>query len=58
MNKLGTGKISEITKYKINNDFKLLYYGFVKGKAENNHELPYEDNNEEKPKKFLEIYYL
>ena len=49
MNKLGTGKISEITKYKINNDSKLLY-GFVKGKAENNHELPYDENNEEKPK--------
>ena len=46
MSKLGTGKISEITKYKINNDSKLLYYGFLKGKIENNHELPNEENSE------------
>ncbi len=48
MNKSGTGKISEITKYNINDNSKLLYYGFVKGKVENNHELPYVDNTEEK----------
>ncbi len=55
MNKLGTGKISEITKYKINNDSKLLYYGFLKGKVENNHELPNEENSEDKPNVYGDI---
>ena len=38
MNKSGTGKISEITKYTLM-IIPNCYYGFVKGKVENNHEL-------------------
>lgn len=55
INNTGSGKINEITRYKINDDSNLLYYGFVKGKIENNHELPYEENNEEKSKVFGDI---
>ena len=55
MNSIGSGKLSELTKWKINNESKLIYYGFLKGKNENNHEIPYEENNEDKPTVYGDI---
>ena len=36
----GTGTLSEISSYKIDSNF-LKYFGFTKGKEENNHGIPY-----------------
>ena len=48
---LGSGKLTEITKWTLNDSNKLIYYGFLKGKIENNHEIPYQDTDDkEKPK--------
>ena len=52
----GTGKLSELTKWKLNDSNKLIYYGFLKGKVENNHEIPYDESDDkEKPKVFGDI---
>lgn len=43
----GTGTISEISSYKVDSNF-LKYYGFTKGKEENNHGIPYSKEGSKK----------
>jgi transcription elongation factor S-II len=43
----GTGALSELSSYKIDNNF-LKYYGFIKGKEENIHGIPYSKEGSKK----------
>ena len=43
----GTGGINEISSYKIDSNY-LKYYGYLKGKNENNHEIPFSDESKKK----------
>jgi len=50
----GEGKLSEITKWKYNDNL-IVYYGFIKGSDLNNHELPYENDGKQKKKYYDDI---
>ena len=43
----GTGAISEISSYNFDTNY-LKYYGFTKGKKENNHEIPFHKDSDKK----------